>query len=144
MNAVAGLLHAVYEGDQVAVVRQLKAGAEVNGSKPDGFTPLMRAVTMEDAAMVELLLARGADPNKQDRKGWSALMFAAAGGARASAETLLRHGARVDQRNDRGETALDLALKRVRGAEFRGAGAHARREHARVIRILTARGGKRP
>jgi ankyrin repeat protein len=106
------LLHAVYSGDQHLVERLLVRGWPVNGAKPDGFTPLMRASTMADREMVCLLLRHRADPNLRNHRGWTALMYAASGGEVAIVADLLAGGADARLQDKQGMTAREICLAR--------------------------------
>ena len=54
-------LSAARAGDGAEVRTLLAAGADVNGTDPDGRTALMVAAGRNDQALVELLLEAGAD-----------------------------------------------------------------------------------
>ena len=43
----------------------LDAGADVNGKRPDGATPLLVAIINGHEDLVDLLLDKGADPNAE-------------------------------------------------------------------------------
>ena len=72
------LIHAIYDGDTARVRRLVASGVDVNGSKPDGFTPLMRAVSCPhpDPEIIRFLLAHGADVSQRDRNGRTAMDYA--------------------------------------------------------------------
>jgi ankyrin repeat protein len=84
------LHHAVHKG-QLASVRALLAhGAAVDGTNPDGTTPLMLAAAQEEGgAIVEALLAAGADPRLRRPAGDSALTFAVLVGDERTIRALL-------------------------------------------------------
>ena len=71
-------LHAGTASRNFEVVQQLlEAGAPVNTSQQDGWTPLHAAAQHGDVKMARALLARGADPKQQNDKGTSAIGVAA-------------------------------------------------------------------
>jgi hypothetical protein len=78
--SAALLIPAIYDGEYNRVEAALSWGADVNGCKPDGFTPLMRAVSapLQESKrdFVTLLLAHGAKVNQRDEKGLTALDYA--------------------------------------------------------------------
>ncbi len=102
------LLWAAYWNDQETVKALLAAGANVNASNRDGFTPLYRRpAPMATLAMVEILLKAGADANSFQAQGQTVLMTAARAGNAEAVKALLDHGAEVNAKETwRGQTAL--------------------------------------
>lgn len=78
------------------IAELVDAGADINASGADGFTPLFRAIWdgRDDIALA--LLGRGADPNVRGLSDMSALHLAARAGRRALVSQLLDAGG--DQR----------------------------------------------
>ncbi len=74
-------LHAAAAGRHFAVVKLLvEAGAPVNTTQQEGWTPLQEAVQHADLEMTRYLLAHGADPKQQNDAGKSAVGMAAEAG----------------------------------------------------------------
>jgi len=62
-------LHSAVAGDHYAIAAKLiEAGANVNATQADGFTPLMGAAQNGNADMVQLLLEHGADAQARTSK----------------------------------------------------------------------------
>jgi cytohesin len=59
------LMFAVRKGTLDTVRELLNAGADVNGTRPDGATPLLVAIVNGHEDLVDLLLEKGADPNAE-------------------------------------------------------------------------------
>jgi ankyrin repeat protein len=70
------LMYAARQGAAGAVTALVEAGADVNGTDPDGATALALATINGHAGVVTELLARGADPNLADRTGMTPLYAA--------------------------------------------------------------------
>jgi ankyrin repeat protein len=81
----------------------LKAGARIDATNADGWTPLMVAAARtpflqppppdDNVAAVRFLLDSGAEVNRRSRRGWTALMLAVGRGSSANAELLISAGA---------------------------------------------------
>lgn len=70
-------LHWAVGAGEVAIARDLlDAGADVNATDTNGFTPLHWSAFHADSEMARLLLARGADPNAQDLRRRTPLYWA--------------------------------------------------------------------
>jgi ankyrin repeat protein len=70
-------LHSAVAGQHLAVAQALvAAGADVNATQTDDFTPLQGAAQNGQMEMVRLLLQAGADPGMRQRDGQSALDIA--------------------------------------------------------------------
>lgn len=109
VRQVMQLGDAAYAGDVRTVYSLLQAGADVNGSDPDGFTPLHRAATSGNLHVLELLLGHGADPNGKDLAGCTPLHYAAFCGNTDAAYMLLTSGSDANRRNRDGLTPVDVA-----------------------------------
>lgn len=70
------LMYAARQGSSAAIGALADAGAELNGTDPDGTTALGFAVMNAHAEAVGLLLERGANPNIGDRTGMTPLYAA--------------------------------------------------------------------
>lgn len=75
----------------------LDAGADVNSTDEQGFTPLMYAATTRSPELVKLLLSRGANVKLKSSTGATALSearrFAGVNGGRAVIQLLMEAGA---------------------------------------------------
>lgn len=120
------LFDAITGGDEDAVVRALRAGADPEATD-DGETALYRAAVADEPGIVRLLLAAGADPGRAGGAdgGDLPLCGAACGGHAETVRALLAAGAGVDQEEEFGFTALAWAV---------------RLGHAEVVRALLAAG----
>ena len=87
------LVEAAAAGRVDNVKRLIAAGADPNGARSDGRTPLM--VGARSPEVTDALLRAGADPNQSMISGWTPLMSAARSSAQ-SVRRLLEAGAAVD------------------------------------------------
>ena len=88
----------------------MDAGAPLNATDGDGWTPLMRAVAVDALTqIIEDLLAADADVGIADDEGLTALHLAARQGDLIVVQELLKAGADPLSTTDRGRTALHLA-----------------------------------
>ncbi|MFD6244500.1 ankyrin repeat domain-containing protein [Streptomyces roseolus] len=106
------LFEGIAAGDEDAVVRALRAGADPE-AVDDGETALYRAAVADEAGIVRLLLAAGADPGRAGGPdgGDLPLCGAACGGHVRTVRALLAAGAGVDQEEAFGFTALAWAVR---------------------------------
>ncbi|MEV0227537.1 ankyrin repeat domain-containing protein [Streptomyces sp. NPDC050704] len=111
-DPAAGLFTAVYEGDEDAVVRQLRAGASPESVDEDGQSVLYLAAVDDRPGVVRLLLAAGAAPDRLSGGTDSPLCGAACGGHTEVVRALLAAGARPDLVEEFGFTALAWAVQR--------------------------------
>jgi len=107
-EADALLISAAGNGEKRRVQLLLSAGADVNTSDQNGYTPVMRAAENGHLSVVKVLVAAGANVNVS-QGGESLLMKIVANGDLLTAERLVAAGADVNYRGKRGQTALDLA-----------------------------------
>ncbi|TLS40912.1 hypothetical protein FE633_38960 [Streptomyces montanus] len=111
-DPAAGLLTALYEADEDAVVRQLRAGASAESVDEDGQTVLYLAAVNDKPGVVRLLLAAGAAPDRLSAGTDSPLCGAACGGHTEVVRALLAAGAQPDLLEGFGFTALTWAVQR--------------------------------
>ncbi|MFF9342094.1 MULTISPECIES: ankyrin repeat domain-containing protein [unclassified Streptomyces] len=106
------LFDAIGAGDEDAVVRALRGGADPEADD-DGETALYRAAVADEPGIVRLLLAAGADPGRASGPdgGDLPLCGAACGGHAGTVRALLAAGARPDQEEEFGFTALAWAVR---------------------------------
>jgi ankyrin repeat protein len=83
----------------------IAAGANVNGSTPQGDTPLMLAAKDGHRSLLEALLDAGADVNASNRVGLTAIFYAVNHGQADAARLLVSRGASLAP-NIRGESPL--------------------------------------
>ncbi len=115
-----GLFDAVARKDAAGIRAALAAGADVNGTLPDGSAPasragmtaLMVACFEGSEACVAALLDAGARTDARAADGRTALIFAAGWGGAACVQRLLAAGAATDARAADGMTALMFAAAR--------------------------------
>jgi hypothetical protein len=109
---VTALFEAVYDGDDDAVVRLLRAGVSAEATDEDGQSPLYLAAVSDEVGIVRLLLAAGAGPDRASAPdaGDLPLCGAAVGGHTEVVRALLAAGARPDLAEAYGFTALRWAV----------------------------------
>ncbi|MFB7361881.1 ankyrin repeat domain-containing protein [Streptomyces hydrogenans] len=106
------LFDAIGAGDEDAVVRALRDGADPEADD-DGETALYLAAVADEPGIVRLLLAAGADPGRASGPdgGDLPLCGAACGGHAGTVRALLAAGAHPDQQEEFGFTALAWAVR---------------------------------
>lgn len=92
------LLFAATKGDNAAVLKLLKKGANIEAKDEGSSTPLGLAADFGHADTVKLLLAKGADRVAGQLSGDDALVEAARGGNFKKMQILLDMGARLEAR----------------------------------------------
>lgn len=107
-EADALLITAAGNGEKRRVQLLLSAGADVNTSDREGYTPVMRAAENGHLSVVKVLLAAGANVNVS-QGGESLLMKIVANGDLLTAERLVAAGADVNYLGSHGQSALDIA-----------------------------------
>ena len=107
------LFWAAQEGHTEIAGLLLDAGANVNFTDSEGFTPLKQAVGESHLATVELLLLRGADIHHRCKSdgGCTVLHTAAAYGRIDCIRLLLSYGADPKTPTDDGQTPYDTAIE---------------------------------
>ena len=107
------LRRAATNGDLDGIRRLVKAGARIDASDMDGYTPLICAVTSDQPEAASLLLELGSDVNRRaDNSGHTALTWAAILGYSHLMDSLLQAGADTETKNKRGRTPLMEAALR--------------------------------
>jgi ankyrin repeat protein len=110
------LLHAVKIGDVKAAEYAVAQGANVNALDPEGYPPLVWAISKGHLAMVTLLIEHGANPNVAFADGWNPLAAAFASPSSAQRQIILYlidHGADLNAQGHGGVTALMGAISAV-------------------------------
>ncbi|MFD9461938.1 ankyrin repeat domain-containing protein [Streptomyces sp. NPDC060027] len=110
-DPAARLFPALYEGDEDAVVRLLRAGVSAEAVDEDGQSALYLAAVSDQPGMVRLLLAAGADPDRLSLGTDAPLCGAACGGHTEVVHALLAAGAGPNTVEEFGLTALTWALR---------------------------------
>ncbi len=137
---------AVYNGDVAAVMRLLRAGADLSLANNYGATPMGLAAEVAHTEILKVLLEAGADADSPNPEGQTALMAVARTGNVEAAQVLLAAGATVDARERwGGQTALMWASARRHPAMMqlliaRGADINARSTVRDYQRHVTAEG----
>lgn len=110
--AARDIVAAVYAGDDDAVMRLLRDGAEAESTDEEGRTVLCTAATHNEAGIVRLLLAAGADPDRAcgPQHDDLPLCGAAVWGHTAAVRALLAAGATPDRAEPHGATPLTWAV----------------------------------
>lgn len=144
MPTPAKLHPAASAGDVKALRALLSAGADVNATDREGYTPLMRATAAAKPAAMRALLEAGADPNRAARDGERALGLAMLYGTPAAVELLLQQGADVRYADANGDTPLMTAYgygspRVVELLLAAGADVHARRHDGLTVMDLVQR-----
>ncbi len=110
-TAESALFSAVFDGDENAAVRLLRAGAHPDAIDEDGETLLYLAAMNNRPGIVRLLLAAGADPALLSSGADLPLCGAACAGHHEVVRALLAAGAEPDQMEEGGFTALAWAVQ---------------------------------
>jgi ankyrin repeat protein len=106
----APLADLIQAGNRQAALEQIRAGADVNESQPDGTRPIHWAVYHVDYELLDALIAKKAKVEVANDFGSTPLAEAAKLGDVRMVKALLDAGARPDTPNQDGETALMLAI----------------------------------
>ena len=115
--SVSDLTEAVLLGSLVDVKRLIQAGANVNGSKRDGSTPLTLAAARGDPKITAYLIERGAGVNRSNEIGQTALMIAAQRGNKEIIQQLVAAGADAQTVDNKKRNAIAWAVTRGDFAE---------------------------
>jgi uncharacterized protein len=104
------VLHRAIDGGNEPIVRLLvEAGADIERTSRDGWTPLTRADANEQFSIVDYLVSVGADELTRHRHGFTPLHQATRAGDDERCSFLLRREADVEAKAADGSTALLLA-----------------------------------
>ncbi|CAN6361686.1 unnamed protein product [Urochloa humidicola] len=108
---VGNLLHLAAARGHAEICRFLveESGLDVNGTDPDGETPVVIAATGGEVSVLRYLLDHGGDPVMPDRTGATPLHIAAENGHEEAVRLLLSRGVDVDPVNKRHITPLYMA-----------------------------------
>lgn len=94
MNSLNSMLFIVCKGYAIEIARMaVDAGANINATSIDGFSPLHYAVGFDRADITEYYLSQGADFNIINKTGWTPLGYAYGCGKDETANILLKKGA---------------------------------------------------
>ncbi|MFJ7901333.1 ankyrin repeat domain-containing protein [Streptomyces sp. NPDC096198] len=113
------LIAAVYDEDETAVLRLLRAGADPETADGEGETALYRAAVNGAAGIVRLLLQAGADPDRLSSGSDLPLCGAASWGHTEAVRALLAAGAAPDLAEEYGYRALIWAARGGHEADLR-------------------------
>ena len=103
-------LHIGIEYGRIIIVAMLlKAGANTESIKSDGFSPLQIAVELGNMECISLLLSSGAYPNHPHPVGWSSLHTASKAGNLQICKVLVDAGADINYLSIDDCTALHIA-----------------------------------
>lgn len=114
----------------------LAAGAGIDHTDSDHWTPLMWAAWSGLSGTCEVLAAKGADVSAADVRGNTALMLAARRGHENIVSLLIQHGADRSAVNLNRESAVDLARTGLRESPAQAETFH------RIIRALDGHPGR--
>lgn len=111
LSAVAAdsLIEAAKNNDLDELRRQLRAGARVAATDPDGSTALHWAIRRNNVEIARALIAAGANASTATRYGITPLHLAASNGNAQIIETLLKAGVAANSTALEGQTALMTA-----------------------------------
>ena len=89
----------------------IKAGASIQATDDNGWSPLLEATMYGNTPMVDYFIRAGIDVNSKSKHGYTPLHIATRafrGMGVEVAALLLKFGAKTDVKNDSGQTAMDL------------------------------------
>lgn len=98
--------------DPTALNLLLAAGANPNGDRAWGTTPLFEAVGNASGVAIDILVNHGADVNARDVQGNTPLIVAAVGYDSGIVRQLIELGAKIEAQDRNGKTALANAYDR--------------------------------
>ena len=107
---ITPLFMAVEQGHTPCVMELIKAGADVNIARSDGFTPLCMAAQCGNEGCVVSLIQAGADVNIARSDGFTPLCTATLNGNVACVASLIQAGADIHKAADNGCTPLSVAV----------------------------------
>jgi ankyrin repeat protein len=122
ITGMTPIFYAVDGGHLTALEWMLTDGADVNVVAHNGWTPLLRAASVNGAPDIARTLIRyGADVNAVDKKNKNALLTATINGNVPFVKVLLENGANFRFKNKFGKTMYDLAIsmdRKVRDFQY--------------------------
>lgn len=101
-----GFERAIQVGNERAVKIFLKAGVKPNEKDSSGFTPLLKAASLNRAAVAAVLIDAKADINVRDSQGFTPLHWAAFKGFPEMTKLLVERGADVNAKSNMGLTPV--------------------------------------
>lgn len=101
-----GFERAVQVGNERAVKIFLKAGIKPNEKDSSGFTPLLKAASLNRTAVAAVLIDAKADINVRDLQGFTPLHWAAFKGFPETTKLLVERGADVNAKSNMGLTPI--------------------------------------
>jgi len=101
-----GFERAVQVGNERAVKIFLKAGVKANEKDNSGFTPLLKAASLNRTAVAAVLIDAKADINARDLQGFTPLHWAAFRGFPEMTKLLVERGADVNAKSSMGLTPI--------------------------------------
>ncbi|HEX6005745.1 MAG TPA: ankyrin repeat domain-containing protein [Burkholderiales bacterium] len=124
---VQGFERAVQIGNERAVKIFLKAGVRANDKDASGFTPLLKAASLNRTSVAAVLIDAKADINVHDLQGFTPLHWAAFRGFPEMTKLLVERGADVNAKSNMGLTPIMQAT--MWG-------------HDRIVAYLLSKGGR--
>src|SRR5882724_8098182 len=113
------LVNACREGNTVRLKALVEAGAEVNVTNHEGWTPLMIAALKGHLEIARILVAKGAALEAANGSGWTALRFACSVSDLDIIKLLIENGADVDSLDDKGWSILMQAADEGNAASIK-------------------------
>lgn len=105
------VFYAIDGGHLHALEWMLNDGADVNIVAYNGWTPLLRAASVNSSPdIARLLIHHGAEIDALDKKNKNALLIATINGNVPFVKVLLENGANFRFKNNFGKTLYDLAI----------------------------------
>src|SRR5690349_9343961 len=110
-TAKSSLADLIQAGNRKAALDQIRAGADVNATQPDGTRPIHWAVYHVDYELLDALIAKKAKVDVANEFGATPLAEAVKVADTRMVKSLLAAGASPESANPDGETALMVAIK---------------------------------
>lgn len=101
-----GFDRAIQVGNERAIKIFLKAGVKANEKDASGFTPLLKAASMNRTSVAAVLIDAKADINVHDLQGFTPLHWAAFKGFPEMTKLLVERGADVNAKSNMGLTPI--------------------------------------
>lgn len=103
---IKGFDRAIQVGNERAVKIFLKAGIKANEKDSSGFTPLLKAASLNRTSVAAVLIDAKADVNVRDLQGFTPLHWAAFKGFPEMTKLLVERGADVNAKSNMGMTPI--------------------------------------